>query len=127
MACGNNINVIKSAFERLGVPLAPDKIIGLLQTITYLGIEIDSINCVIRLPKDKLDELICVFSLLAREEKVHQKKKDLLSLIGSLSFACKVVKCGRFFLRRLIDLSTTVHSLLHHISINSEARKDIQW
>ena len=31
------------------------------------------------------------------------------------------------FLRRLIDLSTTVHSLLHHISINSEARKDIQW
>ncbi|XP_057296127.1 uncharacterized protein LOC130625062 [Hydractinia symbiolongicarpus] len=54
-------------------------------------------------------------------------KRELLSLIGSLSFACKVVKCGRMFLRRLIDLSTTVRSLHHHISLTTESRKDIQW
>ena len=34
---------------------------------------------------------------------------------------------GRLFLRRLIDLSTTVRKLHHHISLNAEARADIRW
>ena len=51
----------------------------------------------------------------------------MLSLIGTLSFACKVIKPGRIFLRRLIDLSTTVKSLNHHIDLNSDARADIIW
>ena len=31
------------------------------------------------------------------------------------------------FLRRLIDLFTTVSELSHHISLNAEARADILW
>ena len=54
-------------------------------------------------------------------------KRELLSLIGSLSFACKVVKPGRMFLCRLIDLSTSVTNLNHHISLSPEARADIHW
>ena len=123
--CNQNINLIKKVFELLGVPLAPEKVIGPLQIITYLGIEIDSVECVVRLPKGKFDDLRSSLEYWQGRKKCT--KKELLSLIGSLSFACKVVKCGRIFLRRLIDLSTTVSSLLHHITINSEARKDIQW
>ena len=44
-----------------------------------------------------------------------------------MSFAAKVVKPGRIFLRRLIDLSTTVKKLRHHISLNREALADISW
>ena len=33
-------------------------------------------------------------------------KRQLLSLIGKLSFACKVVPAGRIFLRRLINGGT---------------------
>ena len=54
-------------------------------------------------------------------------KKELLSLIGKLSFICKVVRPGRIFLRRLIDISTTVNKLHHHITLNSETRADIKW
>ena len=54
-------------------------------------------------------------------------KRELLSLIGKLSFAAKVVPAGHLFLRRLIDLSTTVDRLHHHIRINSEARADLAW
>ena len=50
-----------------------------------------------------------------------------LSLIGALSFATKVVKPGRMFLRRLIDLSATVYKLDHRVSLNAEARADIEW
>ena len=116
---------MQSAFSDLGVPLAPDKIIGPTQIITYLGIEIDSVDQCIRLPPDKLCE---IRSLLTKWHTLKKcTKRELLSLIGSLSFACKVVKPGRIFLRRLIDLSTTVDKLSHHIYLNSEAKADIEW
>ena len=123
--CQNNLDIIQKLFAQLGVPLAPDKLVGPCQVITYLGIEIDSVNGIVRLPEEKYNDLIT--SLRSWKDRKKCQKKDLLSLIGSLSFACKVVKCGRMFLRRLIDLSTTVSKLSYHISINSEARKDIQW
>ena len=125
MLCKDVIDLIGTVFQELGVPLAPDKIFGPSQVITYLGIEIDSINFVIRLPQVKFVELMASLRYWKNRKKCI--KKELLSLIGLLSFACKVVKCGRFFLRRLIDLSTTVHSLYHHISISPESRKDILW
>ena len=79
----------------------------------------------IRLPEDKLNDLIT-----SLKKWIHRRtcqKQELLSLIGSLSFACKVVKCGRIFLRRLIDLSTTVSELHHYVTINKDARKDLEW
>ena len=59
----------------------------------------------------------------------HHKctKRQLLSTIGKLSFACKVLPAGRIFLRRLIDLSTTVKQLHHHICLAAEAKLDLQW
>ena len=54
-------------------------------------------------------------------------KRQLKSLIGKLGHICKVVRPGRMFSRRLIDLSTTVQKMHHHITLNHEARADIQW
>ena len=54
-------------------------------------------------------------------------KRRLLSLTGSLSFAERAVPAGRLFLRRLINLSTSVQNLHHHIRLNSEAMADITW
>lgn len=123
--CQAIVKLIKDVFDLLGVPLAPDKMVGPCQVITYLGIEIDTVNFVVRLPQDKFTELLSSLHNWLGKKKCT--KRELLSLIGSLSFACKVVKCGRMFLRRLIDLSTTVRSLHHHISLTTESRKDIQW
>ena len=61
----------------------------------------------------------------------HQEettKRELLSLIGKLYFAAKVIPAGRIFLRRLIDLSTSVKKLHHHITLTAGARADIhRW
>ena len=54
-------------------------------------------------------------------------KRDLLSLIGELFHTCKVVKPGRAFLRRLIDLSTRATELDHFIRLNVDAQSDIEW
>ena len=124
-ACKKDMDTVKNVFSFLGVPLAPDKIIGPATTLTYLDIEIDSIAQTIQLPKEKYDILMNDLTLWSKRKKCT--KRELLSLIGSLSFVCKVIKPGQMFLRRLIDLSTAVSNLSHHISLNSEAQADISW
>ncbi len=55
------------------------------------------------------------------------RKRELLSLIGHLQHAAKVVRQGRSFLRRLIDLSTVVNHLDKFVRLNIGARSDITW
>ena len=123
--CSKWMHIFMSIFQDIGVPIATDKTVGPTSKLTYLGIEIDSLTQCIRLPEGKFLSLL---TLLGQwEGKKKCTKRELLSLVGSLSFAAKVVKPGRIVLRRLIDLSASVGKLSHHISLNSEARRDIQW
>ena len=123
--CLNDMETMQAMFSELGVPLASDKTEGPTPVLTFLGIEIDTRQRIVRLPPDKLMELSQLLQSWVGRKKCT--KRELLSLIGSLSFASKVVKPGRIFLRRLIDLSTRVTRLHHHLSLDSEARADIQW
>ena len=56
-------------------------------------------------------------------------KRELLSLLGQLQHACCVVKPGQSFIRRMIDLSTTVRENLMHymIRLNEGFRSDLRW
>ena len=87
---------LKSAInlcEYLGVPLVVNKMVGPSTLVTYLGIQIDSVSLTISLPENKLINLVNM--LAAWDAKLTCTKRDLLSLVGSLSFACKVGKPGR--------------------------------
>ena len=108
-------------FSHLGVPIAEEKLQGPTTCIMYLGID----DMATRLPEEKLHEIKLLLSDWVTKCKCS--KRQLLSLIGKLSFAAKVVKPGRLFLRRLIDLSKTISKLQHMIHMDSEAREDILW
>ena len=123
--CAANIQVIKKVFHQLGVPLAFEKLEGPTTEITYLGIVIDSVKQEIRLPAEKCNELSCLLNCWVGKKKCT--KRELLSLIGKLAFASKVVRSSQLFLCRFIDLSMSVKKLHHHISLNREVREDIQW
>ena len=72
--------------------------------LTFLGIEINTTRGLLRLPAEKLEQLQ---SLL--QEWGDQKvcvTRELESLIGILNHACKVIRPGRSFLRKMIDLLT---------------------
>lgn len=91
-----------------------------------MGIEIDTGNMQMRLPKEKLDRLRATLELTLEKRAIL--KRDLQSLVGLLQHAIKVVKPGRSFIRRL-------HALLKHhgsgraqnhlIRLNEAARADI--
>ena len=55
------------------------------------------------------------------------RKRKLLSIIGSLGHAFKVVWAGRSFLRRLINLAATVKYLDRRVRLNRTARVDLEW
>ena len=111
--------------DLLGIPVSSENLVGPTTTQTFLGIVLDTSAQQLGLPPDKLEELTGLTrSWLSRHKAT---KRELLSLIGKLSFAAKVVPAGRLFLRHLMDLSPPVRKLHHHVGLNAEARADITW
>ena len=123
--CTDNFKLMLEACEETGTPVEAEKSEGPTTKLIFLGIEIDSSALEMRLPAVKLAKLR--ESVTKWQGKKAGKKRDLLSLIGSLSHACKIIKPGRSFLRRLIDLSKQATDLNHFVRLNIEARSDIEW
>lgn len=100
--------------------------------LEFLGIEIDTELLQMCLPQAKLKELISHLRQWMQEgatptPRRSGTKQDLLSLIGLLNHAATVVKPGWTFLRSLIDASSTVKSLEHHVHLSAHARVDLAW
>jgi len=124
--CAQAMATMLQVCQKLGFPIATEKLEGPTTILTFLGILLDTGRMELRLPKEKLDAL---HELLGNWQKTRKKvtKRELLSLIGKLSFAAKAIPAGRLFLRRLIYLSTTAKQLHHHIRLTASAKADIQW
>ena len=72
---------------------------------------IDTIKGELRLPANKLERLQAL--LWEWGDRKSCTRRELESLIGLLNHACKVVRPGRSFLRRMIDLLHAMHGPLH--------------
>ena len=106
-----NLEILLAVFKFLGVPVALDKLVGPATTMVYLGIQIDTISFTISIPKEKMDEVLQLLPKWCSRRTC--KKRELLSLVGKLNFFATAVRPGRMFVRRLIDLSTTVKEMHH--------------
>ena len=125
MGCFRSLKALIDICKFLSVPLAEEKIDGPSKAIVYLGILIDAGAQMMMLPNEKLCKLKDLLQTWLG--KVLCTKRESLSLIGPLSFASKFVRPGRIFLRRLIDLATSVKRLDDSVSLTSEAQLDILW
>lgn len=123
--CGASMATALQTFNRLGVPIEPDKCEGPATTLTILGIEIDTSLMQLQLPEEKLGRL--KESVTAWRRRKCCTKRDLLSLIGTLQHAAKVVRPGRSFIRRMIDLSTVRSHMNATLRLNREFRSDLEW
>ena len=128
--CQLDLTLLQRECCGLGVPIAPHKTVGPTTCLVFLGIEIDTLAGELRLPQEKLSRLQ---SLLTHwGDKKVCNRKELESLIGLLNHACKVVRAGRSFLRRMIDLlharsSGPSQKEATPIRLNTEFRADLAW
>ena len=123
--CSKSLHLAVRTCTELGVPLAMEKQEGPAHQLVFLGIVIDSANLELRLPADKLQRL-----LVAVQEWQSRRvctKRELLSLIGQLQHATRIVKPGRPFLRRMIDMASSVKALHHHVHLRGGFKADLQW
>ena len=119
--CCRHLQTFLRVCNKLGIPVAT----GPVTCLTFLGLEVHTLAQELRLPTQKLTELM--EELTTWSARKTTTKRHLLSLIGKLGFAAKVVPAGRLFTRRLITLSTKAKQLHHKIRLNQQARADIEW
>ena len=123
--CRAALQSLLRVFARLEVPIAPDKLEGPSTVLTFLGIEMDTVAMSLRLPAEKLTELR---GLVARwEGRSFCTLKELESLAGKLQHACKVVKPGRTFMRRMFELMKGTRRGQRFVRLNVAFRSDLAW
>ena len=111
-------------FQKLHLPLTEHKTAGPGTVIEYLGILLDTINMEARLPSNKLERITQLVTQFSTKKTCT--KRELLSLLGHLHYASRIVLPGRSFVSSFIQLSTTVSELHYHVSFNKQCRADLQ-
>ena len=87
--CAEALSLSQSLCKHLGVPVSEEKIGGPATTLMFFGILLDTAAMELRLPDDKLGRL--KGTIAQWKLKKSCTKRELLSLIGQLQHACKVV------------------------------------
>ena len=123
--CLNALNIIVRLLRKLGFHINWNKVVDPCTKITFLGIEIDSLEMCLRLPDEKLhqvrQELACF------QGRKRASKKQLQSLAGQLNFCASVVYGGRVYSRRIIDTINMLKASDHKIKLSGGIRADITW
>lgn len=124
-ACSRNLEIIREVCKSLGIPLALEKVEGPTTVLDFLGITIDTTLMEARLPQLKLERTKATV-----QEWLHKKsatKREILSLVGVLQHATKVVRPGRSFLSRMYSTAARVPKLNYFTRLNKEFRSDLTW
>ena len=122
--CLRGQRMLISLLINLGFAISWHKLVGPVQCIVWLGLKLDSNFMSVSMPSDKVYELNILLKDFLFKKKA--KKRELQRLAGKLAFAATVVKSGRTFLRRAIDLTNSVKYNHYYKRLNNEFRKDIK-
>ena len=90
--------------------------------MTCLGVGLNTLDLTLSLDSARLVEIERL--LYAWLHKRTTTKSSLQSLVGKFS---KCVRQSRVFIARILRLLRSVKFNHHHINLNSEFRKDLQW
>ena len=92
------MSVFKLVCDQIGMPVSPDKSEGPTQMIEFLGLTIHTIQIVVRIPKDKMQDITLILITIKRKRK--PMADELESLAGKLNFITKVLPARRSFTKK---------------------------
>ena len=111
--------------ELCGFKVNPKKTEGPKRVLEFLGVELNTISCQMRITENRLNEIR--EELHEWSEKKVCTKREILSILGILQFCARVVIHGNKFVRRIITLSKAGRHLSSKLRINKDTRKDFMW
>ena len=123
--CQDNLLIVQHICSLLGIPLALEKVEGPTDSLTFLGITLDTKRMEAHLPAEKLNRIRTSVKNLASKKKAT--KRERLSLVGLLQLATKVIKSGHTFVSRMYATIAKVKQLSFYTRLNRGFRSDLQW
>lgn len=123
--CLAAMQTLLKLLRELGFAINYSKLVTPTQRLTFLGVELDTVQMNLKLPKDKLHDLR--ESLLNMYGKPKTTRRDLQRLAGKLNWATQCIYGGVFYLRRLHDVIATLRSPWHRTRITRAMRADMEW
>ena len=115
---------LQELLAELGLTVSNKKLVPPSTQVVCLGILVDTVQCTISIPPDKLQYIKQLCHSWA--VKSTCTKKELQSLLGSLLYVAKCIKYARVFLNRMLQLLRTNYSI-KKIQIDDDFRKDLKW
>ena len=89
------------------------KTAGSSTLITFLGLIIDTVRMIVKIPEDKFEKLEFGISFLLNSKKL--KVKEFESIIGLMAFCARAILSARAFIRRIYELKRKIFILLELI------------
>ena len=123
-ACQIHMDRAFTMFGSLGCHQTTKKCEGPTMVLIFLGIQLDSVNQIAKLPADKVQRIVQLLHTWSPKKTCTQR--ELQSLIGHLHHACKVMQPIRSFLRRMIYLLRCFRHHSHPIRLNTQFCRDLQ-
>ena len=117
----------QSTIRQFGLVVNPDKTEGPAQSLSFLGVQLDSVNQTVSCTPARVEELTTLLRSLLRQRVIT--RGHAASLIGKLSFAAQVLPGARPFMRRMLDALHLCKSRRHStpIRIDPGFRDDLRF
>lgn len=123
--CSQNLQIMLDTCDSLGFSVNPRKVVPATSQLEFLGITLDSESMEISISTERMNDVMG--ELHKWRDRQSCTKRELLSLIGKLTFVSRVVKPGRTFVRRMIDLASRIKHLHYKVKLNKEFQCDVDW
>ena len=123
--CQRGMNSLIKTLRKLGFSINYGKVVGPAQTITFLGVEINTSEYTLSLPEDRLKHLVDEATGVLSLKNVS--KRQLQSIVGKLNWAGSVIPGGRIHLRRIINRINSLRAPHHRSRITECIRADLEW
>jgi len=124
-ACMQAMNLLISLLRQLGFAISWSKVYGPTQCITFLGVQIDSIQMLLSLPQEKVNDMLMLVDKFLTMKRAS--KKQLQSLAGKLNWASSVVRGGRIYLRAVLNMIQPLRAQNHKVILKQDFFRDLCW
>lgn len=123
--CMQAKSTLISILRSLGFRIAWNKCVSPSQKITYLGVTFDSKEMTVSLPPSKMDRLHHEINFFMSMNRAT--KRQIQQLCGILAHCSKIVKGGRTFSHRIIDLLKGWPTTQKRIRLSDSFKYDLYW
>ena len=116
---------LSTLLSELGLQESVDKAVAPSTTMTYLGVEFDSVKMEMRIGDEKCLDLRSELS--SGSQRTVATKQEIQSILGKLMWVSRAVKHSRSFVNRIISEVKKLQSQKQKTTLSLEIRKDFLW